>query len=168
MRIQVKAADQPLQRGGERLVLQRELQVIFLLGIGHGAAGKKHAAQKRHPAALAHGDLPGHAAPLRKLDAAALQHEGGVLALKLDAVGVSPAQARAVQRHQLRLHVKDLLQEPEGAPGDRAVLRLDGKPLLAAAAIDDRARRRDDPAQLRKQAADAVRLKAAELLLGLR
>ena len=58
-------------------------------------------------------------------------------------------------------------QQPERAPGDGVVFRFNGEALVAAAAIDDRTGGADDAAQFRQQAADAVRLKAAKLLLRL-
>ncbi len=77
------------------------------------------------------------------------------------------AQPRTLERHQLGLHVENLAQKPERAPGDGVVFRFNGEALVAAAAIDDRTGGADDAAQFRQQAADAVRLKAAKLLLRL-
>ena len=168
MRAERKPRDQPLQRRRKRLVFQHKFQMIFLFRVCHRSAGQKHAAQKRHAAAFAHRDFAGHAAPLAHLDAASFQHEGSLASADLDAVGAPPAEPRALERHQLGLHVKNLAQQPERAPGDGVVFRFDGEPLLASAAVDDRTGGADDTAQFRQQTAHAVRLKAAKLLFGLR
>ena len=101
-------------------------------------------------------------------DAAALKHKAGLIAADDAAVGAASAEARMAQRDELGRDVEHIAQQAEDAPGDGAVLRLDGQALFAAAPDDDGPRGGDDAGELREQAADAVRLKAAKLLLRLR
>ena len=148
-----------MQRRRERLVFEHKFK-WYSFRVGHRAAGQKHAAQERHPAAFAHRDLARHAAAAH-LDSASLQHKGASLPLISMRYALLPPSRERLSVTSWGCTSKTS-RRSRNAPGDGVVFRFNGEALVAAAAIDDRTGGADDAAQFCQQAADAVRLKAAK------